>query len=140
MQIAPDTELIEFENWTLRVRKTTHHVSSPQGAPRLLLLIHGWTGDENSMWVFTRDLPAHYWMSAPRAPHAGHPAGYSWRPRQTDDTGHPSYDMFIPAAEALIKLVDAYQAAVAAITAIPVAHLQLCPGTGRTPAPSCRSK
>jgi len=110
VQIAPDTELIEFQNWTLRIRKTTHHVSSPQGAPRLLLLIHGWTGDENSMWVFARDLPAHYWMVAPRGPHPGQPGGYSWRPRQTDDIGHPSYDLFLPAAEALMKLVDAYQA------------------------------
>lgn len=104
MQTAPDTELIEFENWTLRIRKTTH----PE--PRLLLLIHGWTGDENSMWVFTRDLPARYWLVAPRALHPSPPGGYSWRPRQTDIIGHPTYDMFLPAAEALIQLVDAYQA------------------------------
>ncbi len=98
-----DTELIQFDNWTLRIRRTTHH------APRLLLLIHGWTGDENSMWVFARDLPAHYWMVAPRAPHITKPGGYSWRPNQSELIGNPTYDMFTAAAEGLIKLVDAYQ-------------------------------
>ena len=104
MQIAPDTELIDLEGWTLRIRKTTHQT------PRLLLLIHGLTGDENSMWVFARDLPAHYWMLAPRAPHPAQPGGYSWRPFPGSDFGRPTFEQLRPAAEALIRLVDAYQA------------------------------
>ena len=103
MPTVPNTDLIQFDDWTLRIRKTTHH------APRLLLLIHGWTGDENSMWVFARDLPNHYWMIAPRAPHTTKPGGYSWRPNQSELIGSPTYDMFAESAEALIKLVDAYQ-------------------------------
>jgi len=102
VQTVPDTELIDFENWTLRIRSTT------QPASRLLLLIHGWTGDENSMWVFARDLPAYYWMVAPRAPYATQPGGYSWRQNQTELIGNPTMDMFAGAAERLIKLVDAY--------------------------------
>lgn len=104
MQIAPDTELIQFEGWTLRVRKTTHRT------PRLLLLIHGLTGDENSMWIFARDLPSHYWMVAPRAHHVTRPGGYSWRPPPTTDIGRPSFEQLRSAAEALIHLIDAYQA------------------------------
>ena len=103
MQTAPNTELIEFENWTLRIRKTDHP------SPRLLLMLHGFTGDENSMWVFARDLPTQYWIVAPRAPHVTEPSGYSWRPLQADDFGRPSLEQLRPAAEALIKLVDAYQ-------------------------------
>ncbi len=106
MQTAPNTELIEFENWTLRIRKTDHP------SPRLLLMIHGFTGDENSMWVFARDLPTQYWIVAPRAPHVTEPSGYSWRPLQADDFGRPSLEQLRPAAEALIKLVDAYQLSV----------------------------
>jgi len=102
---APNTELIEFENWTLRVRKTDHP------APRLLLMIHGFTGDENSMWVFARDLPSQYWIIAPRAPHVTEPSGYSWRPLHAGTYGRPSLEQLRPAAEALIKLVDAYQLA-----------------------------
>ena len=104
MQTAPNTELVEFENWTLRVRATTHP------SPRLLLIIHGFTGDENSMWVFARDLPTQYWIVAPRAPYVTKPSGYSWRPpNHSSDFGRPSLEQLRPAAEALIKLVDAYQ-------------------------------
>lgn len=103
MQTVPNTELIEFENWTLRIRKTTHP------SPRLLLMIHGFTGDENSMWVFARDLPPDYWIVAPRAPYTTEPSGYSWRASHSLTEGRPSLEQLRPAAEALIKLVDAYQ-------------------------------
>ena len=104
MQAATDTEIVEIEGQTLRIRKTTHP------APRLLLLIHGFTGDENSMWVFTRDLPANYWMVAPRAPYSAASGGYSWRPNQTSDMGRPSFEELRSSAEALIRLIDAYRA------------------------------
>lgn len=103
MQTAPNTDLIEFEGWTLRIRKTDHP------SPRLLLMLHGFTGDENSMWVFARDLPSHYWIVAPRAPHVTEPSGYSWRPLHAGTYGRPSLEQLRPAAEALIRLVDAYQ-------------------------------
>jgi phospholipase/carboxylesterase len=72
-------------------------------------MLHGFTGDEDSMWVFARDLPAHYWIVAPRAPHVTEPSGYSWRPLQARTFGRPSLEQLRPAAEALIRLVDAYQ-------------------------------
>jgi phospholipase/carboxylesterase len=75
-------------------------------------MLHGYTGDENSMWVFARDLPAHYWMIAPRAPHPSEMTGYSWRPLLPGTFGRPSLEQLIPAAEALIRLVDEYQASV----------------------------
>ena len=103
MQTAPNTDLIEFEGWTLRVRKTDHP------SPRLLLMLHGFTGDENSMWVFARDLPSHYWIVAPRAPYVTEPSGYSWRPLHAGTYGRPSLEQLRPVAEALIRLVDAYQ-------------------------------
>jgi phospholipase/carboxylesterase len=110
VQTATDTELINFEGWTLRARPA-------QQPERLLLLIHGLTGDENSMWVFARDLPSHYWMIAPRAPQPAEEGGYTWRPLSSPDSppasglrfGLPSLDQLRPSAEALIRLVDAYQ-------------------------------
>jgi phospholipase/carboxylesterase len=101
-----NTSLIQFNDWTLRVREAAHPPS------RLLLLLHGYTGDENSMWVFARDLPKHYWMIAPRAPHPSETTGYSWRPLQGETFGRPSLEQLIPAAEALICLVDEYQVSV----------------------------
>ncbi|MCI0549742.1 MAG: hypothetical protein L0287_02175 [Anaerolineae bacterium] len=106
MQTVPDTNLIQFEGWTLRIRE------SKDSAPRLLLMIHGITGDENSMWVFARDLPAHYWIVAPRAPYTAEPGGYSWRPAQFGNLDGPSLEWLRQSAEALIRLVDAYSASV----------------------------
>jgi phospholipase/carboxylesterase len=76
-----------------------------------MLLIHGLTGDENSMWVFTRNLPAHYWLVAPRAPHKAEPSGYSWREKfESAEFGRPSLEQLRSSAEALIRLVDDYAA------------------------------
>ena len=99
-----NTSLITFKNWTLRVQESTHP------APRLLLLIHGHTGDENSMWVFARAIPDHYWMIAPRAPYRAEAGGYSWRPSQTGNYDQLNLEMLGSAAEALIWLADEYSA------------------------------
>lgn len=106
MQTATNTELLEFNGWTLRIRAAT------AANPRLLVMIHGWTGDENSMWVFTRRLPADFWIIAPRAPHPADPQGFSWRPPQASTFGRPSLETLLPAAEGLIRLIDEYSAAV----------------------------
>jgi phospholipase/carboxylesterase len=106
VRTATDTELINFNYWTLRVR------ASQSESPRLLVLLHGWTGDENSMWIFTRGLSPGYWIVAPRAPHAADPSGFSWHPMQAAPFGWPSIETFLPSAEGLIKLIDEYSATV----------------------------
>lgn len=100
------TDLIEFNGWTMRVRPATAK------NPRLLVMIHGWTGDENSMWVFTRKLPDDFWIIAPRAPYPAESRGFSWRPHQASTFGRPSLEMLLPSAEGLIRLIDEYSAAV----------------------------
>jgi phospholipase/carboxylesterase len=100
------TALIPFRDWTLRVRESTHP------SPRLLLLIHGHTGDENSMWVFARNLPAQYWIVAPRAPYPAESGGYSWRLPQAGNLDQLTLDMLASIAESLIRLVDEYSASV----------------------------
>lgn len=96
------TDLVTFDSWTLRVHPAT------EGPARLLLLIHGWTGDENSMWVFAHNFPPRYHMLAPRAPHPAQEKGYTWRAPRPGTHGAPTLEDFRPAAEALIRLVDAY--------------------------------
>ena len=51
MLAANNTSLEIFENWTLRVRTPAHTPA------RVLLMLHGWAGDENSTWVFARNFP-----------------------------------------------------------------------------------
>lgn len=100
-----NTSLIQFNTWTLRIREAAVQPS------RLLLLIHGLTGDENSMWVFTRNLPAHFWMVAPRAPYKAEPGGYSWREKfDSSEFGRPTIEQLRPRAGELIRLVDEYAA------------------------------
>jgi len=101
-----DTKLITFGGWTLRVRE------SQSANPRLLVLLHGWTGDENSMWLFTRRLSPAFWMIAPRAPHAADPAGFSWRRLDSASFGFPTFETLSPSVDGLIKLIDEYSASV----------------------------
>jgi phospholipase/carboxylesterase len=99
-----NTSLIRFQGWTLRVREST----SP--SPRLMLLIHGLTGDENSMWVFARNLSSDYWMVAPRASHPSHmeQGGYTWRESEPGREERPDFKELRASADALIRLVDDY--------------------------------
>jgi len=100
VSIAIDTELREFREWIFRFRPATAEPS------RLLVLLHGWTGDENSMWVFARKLPAQVAVLAPRGPYNAPDGGYTWcefRPRIWD---LPVLDDLRLSAEALIGFVD----------------------------------
>jgi len=97
-----DSTLTTIDDWTLRFRAGTGN--------RILLLLHGWTGDENSMWIFTRNLPPEYWIIAPRAPNVAMPSGFSWRapaPRGS----WPSIDLFRASIDKLILLVDRWASA-----------------------------
>ena len=92
-----------LDHWTLRVRES----SNPDC--RLMLMIHGLTGDENSMWVFGRTLPSKYWIVAPRAPYTVESGGYSWRrPFEAAEFGRPTLEQLKSGAEALVRLVDEY--------------------------------
>lgn len=59
--------------WIIKISKPHH------GHPtRLILLLHGWTGDENSMWLFTHRLQEKFALLAPRAPLPAENGGYGW--------------------------------------------------------------
>jgi phospholipase/carboxylesterase len=100
-----DTSLISFGAWTLRVRPAT---ASPS---RLLLLVHGRTGDENSMWVFVRGFAASYAVVAPRAPHAADPAGHSWVAPEAQIHAPIRVEDLRPSADALLAMAGDYAAA-----------------------------
>ncbi len=74
------------------------------GPHPVFLLIHGWTGDENSMSIFTSRLPPEALLIIPRGLHLTPLGGYGWQPE------HPkkwaSITDFQPAVEALMDLLD----------------------------------
>lgn len=103
MPDANNTHQMTYNGWTMRVRHATREPA------RFMLLLHGWTGDENSMWIFTNRFPADLWIAAPRAPHPAKQGGYSWPPLNSNgdsDRGLPTLSDLKPAAEALIRMVD----------------------------------
>lgn len=95
-----NTHQMTYNGWTMRVRHATLEPA------RFMLLLHGWTGDENSMWVFVRKFPADMWIAAPRAPHVAKEGGYSWRALQPETWGLPTVSDLRSAADSLIRLVD----------------------------------
>ena len=77
-----------------------YRASQPDGSGPfpVILLLHGWTGDENSMWVFTSRLPANHLLIAPRGLYPVSQGGYAWH---TTHNGWTNIAQFLPAVEAL---------------------------------------
>jgi phospholipase/carboxylesterase len=100
MASAADTESDSFTNWNFRFLPA-------RGDPsRLLVLIHGWGGDEDSMWVFARKVPPGTAVISPRGPYKIAETGYSWRAITPGLEGLPNFDDFRPSTKALIDFID----------------------------------
>lgn len=67
-------EQIELEGWTFRVQYPHNNA----GRQRLMLLLHGYQGNENVMWVLTKPLLKDYYLLAPRAPKKVGDGQFSW--------------------------------------------------------------
>ncbi len=95
---------IQIENWVIRYR-------SPDGAgPHpVIWLFHGWTGDENSMWVFASRIPDKYLLLAPRGLYSTPLGGYSWHPL-TPGNRWPQVEDFTFAVEQLTLLMENWPA------------------------------
>jgi len=96
--IEEPTRTINIDGWSMRLRVS----SSNQEAP-LILMLHGWTGDENAMWVFASSMPEGAVLLAPRGLFSAPLGGYSWHPHKTHSW--PGLDDFLPAVEALMAVI-----------------------------------
>ncbi len=88
-------------DWTLKIR-----VPEGDGPFPVIFLIHGWTGDEKSMWVFASRLPRSSLLVALRAPYVSrHPqfGGYSWVHERGQSFS--SLEMFQPAIDVFERLL-----------------------------------
>lgn len=70
----------------------------------VILLLHGWTGDENSMWIFSPHLPPGHVLIAPRGLYPSPLGGYSWHPFQ--NKAWPNVEDFYPAIETINQILD----------------------------------
>src|SRR4030066_268484 len=73
--MADIVDKVFFDHWVMRVQR-------PEGSGPfpVLLMLHGWTGDENSMWVFASRLLKNALLIAPRGLYSTKGTGYSWHP------------------------------------------------------------
>jgi phospholipase/carboxylesterase len=99
-----EPELLTFRNWTFRL----HPAQSEHG--RLLILIHGWMGDENSMWVLARGVSPEYSILAPRGFFPVPEGGYSWREIMPGTWGKASIEELRHSADEMLEFVDEWSA------------------------------
>lgn len=68
-----EPKLIKIDDWVFRVKEgqSTKQI-------KLMLLLHGYLGNENVMWILTNPLPASYTFLAPRAPLQMGENQFSW--------------------------------------------------------------
>lgn len=87
-----------INGWTVRQQ-------SPEsaGPHPTILLLHGWTGDEDSMWVFAPRLSKNAILLAPRGLYKAPGGGYGWHLHTHNQ--FPWVDDFQNAIESLLELL-----------------------------------
>lgn len=94
-----EAKVVRIGDWVVRQKNPDQNESI-----ELLLLLHGWTGDENSMWIFTPRLPQNYLIISPRGLFQTPLGGYGWGENAVK--GWSAMSNFYTSVQALIDLVD----------------------------------
>lgn len=93
---------LQIADWVLKAR-----LPEGDGPHPVILLVHGWTGDERSMWVFAPRLPRRALLVTMRAPFVSRHTkygGYSWLDQH--DNGWGAIDEFRPALDKFSDLLS----------------------------------
>lgn len=99
--VQKDPYTIFDQGWMVRIQPPL----DPQ-TKRVVLLLHGWTGDENVMWFFARPLVGKAWIFSPRAPVAAPDGGYGWLPNHGS---LPALDDFFAVSQAFVQAFDRWR-------------------------------
>jgi phospholipase/carboxylesterase len=97
--MAIDDGIISIDNWVIRTRRPDGVGPFP-----VLIMLHGWTGDEHSMWVFVPRLPKNALIIAPRGLYSTRANGYSWHPELPKPW--PWISDFQPAVEKIFSTIS----------------------------------
>jgi phospholipase/carboxylesterase len=93
------THRIEINDLMIQAR-----IPSGEGPHPVFVMLHGWTGDENSMWIFSSRLPANAILLSPRGLYDSPMGGFSWYPKL--DKAWPALSDFEIAIVALTKVLS----------------------------------
>lgn len=91
-------ETVEISSWIVRLRQPVGDGPHP-----VVLMLHGWTGDEKAMWVFAPRLLKHAVLISPRGLFSTPLGGYGWHEHQLGLL--PQVSDFRPAVDALLDLL-----------------------------------
>jgi phospholipase/carboxylesterase len=99
MEMLYTGKTITIGQWVMKIRR-------PEGVGPfpVLLMFHGWTGNENSMWVFASHLLKNALLIAPRGFYSTSGRGYSWYPKLNKPL--PWIDDLIPAAQTIYSTIN----------------------------------
>lgn len=97
--MSKDEGIRSIDNWVMRL-----HRPEGTGPFPILLMLHGCTGDENSMWVFAPRFLKNALMIAPRGIYTTKGSGYSWHPEISRPW--PWVNDFIPTVEKLFDTIS----------------------------------
>lgn len=97
--VDQETHTSNINGWTVRWRQPKNSGPFP-----VILLLHGWTGDEDAMWVFASRLPQNSIMIAPRGPYSTPLGGYGWHVHKAK--AWPWVDDLRPGVQALDELLN----------------------------------
>jgi phospholipase/carboxylesterase len=94
-----NVNLLPLDDWVVLTRQ-------PEGTGPypIFLLLHGWTGDEKSMWIFTSGLPREAIFLAPRGLFPSPEGGFAWHPHK--EKRWPHVVDFNPALEKISSLLS----------------------------------
>ncbi len=92
-------DTLQIGDWVLRAR-----IPAGDGPFPVVLMLHGWTGDENAMGVFVSRLPKAALLIMPRGLFPAVVGGYSWYPETARPW--PVLDEFRPAVDRLPDLLS----------------------------------
>jgi phospholipase/carboxylesterase len=95
-QIYP--QAIEIDGWKMRVQ-----IPAGDGLHPLIVLLHGWTGDENAMWIFASRMPPDAILLSPRGLFPAELGGYTWQKNQA--RVWPQVDDLLPAVDRLLSIL-----------------------------------
>ena len=92
---------IKVEDWLFRIQPPDDPASR-----EILLAIHGWTGNQNSMGIFAKKLKNRYWIIFPCAPYPAEGGGFSWiHKSQTDQKNLSSLEPAVKILHSRINII-----------------------------------
>lgn len=97
--------IIEVRN----VGNLVYRVRLPEGKGQfpIILLLHGWTGNEESMWIFSHRMPDKSILIAPRGIYPSQIGGYAWVESNTNEWLNVTD--FRPAIGDILQILDTFE-------------------------------